>query len=34
MALAEHDIDEVRFVLFDANAHDEFASALAELPRD
>jgi O-acetyl-ADP-ribose deacetylase (regulator of RNase III) len=34
VALAEHDIDEVRFVLFDANAHDEFASALAELPRD
>ena len=32
--LAEHDLDEVRFVLFDATAHDEFASAFDELRRD
>jgi O-acetyl-ADP-ribose deacetylase (regulator of RNase III) len=32
-SLAEQDLDEVRFVLFDGNAHDEFASALDELRR-
>jgi O-acetyl-ADP-ribose deacetylase (regulator of RNase III) len=32
-ALAEHDLDEVRFVLFDRATYDEFASALDELRR-
>jgi O-acetyl-ADP-ribose deacetylase (regulator of RNase III) len=32
--LGKHDLNEVRFVLFDGNAHEEFASALDELRRD